>query len=117
MTFLAFQLNKTYIRAFAFQMKTSEISCYYCGYCTEQYQDIIHHLVSSHNDHHLKVKQYTLCPVSAKIEYTTKTYPIKPIDLSPQETIVFNSSLNKIHVMRETPTSHEEAASLKRKRR
>ena len=84
--------NKIYILCI-FQMNTSEISCYYCCHSSHQYQNIIDHLVVHHNNCHLKIKQYSLCPSSGKLEYATKTFPIKPIDLSQHEKILFNSTL------------------------
>ena len=92
-------------------MKTSEISCYYCAHTTNSYQHIIDHLVSTHNDRPLKVKLYILCPVTGTIEFKTKTHPTTPEELSPNERIIYNSSINKVQIVRDTPKAYEESAS------
>ena len=40
---------------------------------------------------------------------------IKPIDLSQHEKILFNSTLNKLQIIKDAPKPHEEAGSPKNK--
>ena len=65
-----------------FQTSTAEISCYYCGYNIQRYQDILNHRIGQHETQHIKIKKYSLYAVSGEIEYHTKTYPIIPCQLS-----------------------------------